>query len=180
MELLFFSFQFEDFANHNAFVLLEKYRNDFCIFNDDIQGTASVAVAGLLASLRLTGNRVSDHVIMFQGAGEVCKLFIGREYIIVLLTAIYSLIKNKILQASLGIANLCVMAMKAEGTSEKDAISKIWLVDSKGLIVNDRPEGGINEHKKVFAKNFGPVKELNQAVKAVKPSILIGLIYSAF
>lgn len=66
------------------------------------------------------------------------------------------------------------MAMLKEGTSEKDARGKIWMVDSKGLIVKNRPEGGISGHKADFAHNHAPIKDLPDIVKAIKPSILIG------
>merc|ERR1711874_310337 len=139
--------QFEDFGNHNAFRFLEKYRNSYCTFNDDIQGTASVAVAGLLASLRATNTNLSDHTFLFQGAGE----------------------------AAIGIGHLIAMAMvKNEGIPEEEALKKIWMKDSRGLIVKDRPAGGLTEHKMPFAHPHEPMKELGDIVKELKPSVLIG------
>ena len=66
------------------------------------------------------------------------------------------------------------MAMKAEGTSDEDAHKKIFMIDTKGLIVKDRPEGGISEHKAPFAQAVPHIKTLTEAVKTLKPSMLVG------
>jgi len=139
--------QFEDFGNHNAFRFLEKYRNKFCTFNDDIQGTARVAVAGVLAAVKATNTRLQDPTFLFQGAGE----------------------------ASIGIATLLAMAMeKREGVPIEEARKRIWLKDSRGLIVKGRSSGGISEHKAPFAHEHAEMAELGDMVKELKPTVLIG------
>lgn len=137
--------QFEDFGNHNAFRFLDRYRQRYCTFNDDIQGTASVALSGLYASTRITGRKFTDNKFLFVGAGE----------------------------AAAGIASLCVKAMQAEGSSLEEARSKIWMTDIDGLITKSRnlPR---DDHKYQFAKDSPPIKDLGELVKTVKPTVLIG------
>src|SRR5581483_4860373 len=137
--------QFEDFANHNAFRLLERYRDRVCCFNDDIQGTASVTLAGLYSASRLTKRPLSDQVLLFHGAGE----------------------------AAVGIARLVAGAMQAEGLSREEAIGRCWFVDSKGLVVKSRTD--LQEHKKPFAHAFRPVGALLTTVRALRPTALIGV-----
>jgi malate dehydrogenase (oxaloacetate-decarboxylating)(NADP+) len=137
--------QFEDFANHSAFHLLQKYRDSIPTFNDDIQGTASVALAGLFSALRITGGRLSDQKLLFLGAGE----------------------------AATGIADLVVAAMMAEGTSETEARLRIWLVDSRGLVVKSRK--ALSEHKLRYAHDHPPVTDFPSAIRALKPSAIIGV-----
>ncbi|CAN0900073.1 NADP-dependent malic enzyme [Linum grandiflorum] len=138
--------QFEDFANHNAFELLEKYKTTHLVFNDDIQGTASVVLSGVVASLKLLGGTLADHKFLFLGAGE----------------------------AGTGIAELIALEMsKRTNTPLDECRKRIYLVDSKGLIVKSRLES-LQHFKKPWAHEHEPVKNLLDAVHALKPTVLIG------
>lgn len=105
-----------------------------------------MAVAGVMASRRLTGKKMSDNIILFLGAGE----------------------------AAIGIANLCVTAMQVEGSSLEDARQRIWMMDIDGLLAKNRPEGKLDSHKLAYAKDHAPTKDLQGLVNEIKPSILIG------
>lgn len=137
--------QWEDFATANALRVLKTYRDRICTFNDDIQGTAAVALAGIYSALRITGGALGDQKLLFLGAGE----------------------------AGIGIGDLMVSAMVAEGMDEASARARCWYVDSKGLVVKSR--GGLAEHKKAFAHDHEPLPDLESAVKALKPTGIIGV-----
>ena len=137
--------QFEDFGNANAFRLLRRYRNDYCMFNDDIQGTAAVALAGVLSSLRVTGGRLVDQTFLFHGAGG----------------------------AGIGIATLITAAMVEEGLTPAQARARCWFVDSRGLVVSSRTD--LTENKLLFAHDAAPAADLLAAVEAVRPTVLFGV-----
>lgn len=138
--------QFEDFASKNAFRLLLQYRGTHLVFNGDIQAVGAVALGGIIASLPLTGGRFSDHVFLFRVAGET----------------------------GTGIAELfATYISKEENLSIQDARKHIWLVDSKGLVVNSRMDA-LESHKLPFAKDVPPQHDLSSAIKVVQPTALLG------
>ncbi|MEZ4514060.1 MAG: NAD-dependent malic enzyme [Chloroflexota bacterium] len=136
--------QFEDFGTLNAFGLLEKYRNQVCCFNDDIQGTASVTLAGLYTALRITGKPLSEQVLLFLGAGE----------------------------AGTGIANLVVSALTEEGMSEEEARRHCWFVDTRGLVVSSRTD--LAAYKRPFAHDHPFLPDFATAVESLRPTAIIG------
>jgi malate dehydrogenase (oxaloacetate-decarboxylating)(NADP+) len=119
--------QFEDFLTPNAYKLLNRYRNLVLCFNDDIQGTAAVALAGIMASCRVTGNVFSELRIMFLGAGS----------------------------AATGIADLLVTAFMDAGLDQKSARQRLWFVDQKGLVVKSRDD--LAAHNLPYAHDFSNV-----------------------
>lgn len=136
--------QFEDFATGNAVELLGRYRDELLCFNDDIQGTASVALAGLIASARLTKKPLAEMTYMFLGAGS----------------------------AATGIGDLLVKALVREGLSESEACKRLFYLDRKGLVTQCRADS-LPSHVKPFAADMPPMA-FPEAVKTIKPQVLIG------
>ena len=138
--------QWEDFTNDKAFPLLNRYRDEIPCFNDDIQGTGAVALAGLLGAMRIKNEKLADQRIIFWGAGS----------------------------ASVGIADMiCTGIAEESKISMEEARNRIWLIDSKGLVTTQRGDT-LQAHKVPYARDEKPIEGLLKAVQEIKPTVIIG------
>ncbi len=145
----------EDFGPSNARRLIERYRGGFCTFNDDMQGTGAITLAGILSGVRATGVPLKDHRIVIYGAGT----------------------------AGVGIADQIRDAMMLEGVGKDEASSRIWCLASHGLLVEGMPDG-MRDFQTSYARNAEEVKSwqrddtghipLDEVVRQVKPTVLVG------
>lgn len=141
--------QFEDFETEKAFNFLDRYRNKYRCFNDDIQGTGAVVLGGYIGAVNLSGVPLEDQRLVFMGAGS----------------------------AGVGVAKQLVEYYTRRGLTEQEAKNKFWLVDTKGLVTLDRGDR-LAEHKKYFARtdNSGhQFRTLEEVIEYVRPSALVGL-----
>jgi malic enzyme len=133
--------QFEDFSNNNAYPLLHKYRREHLCFNDDIQGTGAVALAGLYAALRVQGKppvALRDQKIVVMGAGS----------------------------AGLGVVFSLYHGMIAQGLKPEDAARNFWLIDKDGLLTSSRAT--LAEGQKIFARKDSELQDGLQLADVVK------------
>ena len=138
--------QFEDFQNTNAFALLDAWRDRVTCFNDDIQGTAAVVVTGLYTAVRALKQKLSDQRILFLGAGA----------------------------AATGIAHLIADAMAEDGIDRNEALKRIALFDSKGLVSSTRGDK-LAPNKVPFAQTYENTTDFAQAIRQLKPTCIIGV-----
>lgn len=147
--------QWEDFLKANALTQLKRFRDQLTTFNDDIQGTAAVVLAGIYCGLRLTGQSIRDQRLLFAGAGASAQ----------------------------GIADLFVASLVEGGLPVHEARRRIWTVDTKGLVTRDR--SGLEDFKAAYARDVDEVATwkcadrsritLEEAIANAKPTILIGV-----
>src|SRR5258708_201276 len=136
---------FEDWKGTDAIRLLKRYKDKICCYNDDIQGTAGVAVAGLIGAMNITRGKLSEQRVLMFGAGS----------------------------AGIGIANMITAAMQAEGLSNKDAVARIALFDVNGLLTEGRTD--LSGEQSVYAVSGNPTKDLVEAIRTLKSTVLIGV-----
>jgi malate dehydrogenase (oxaloacetate-decarboxylating)(NADP+) len=136
---------FEDWTGVDAVHLLERYRNRYCVYNDDVQGTAGIVVAGMINAAKIKGTKLSDEKYLFLGAGS----------------------------AGIGLADLLCSAMVEEGLTPKQAQSKVSMFDINGLLESTRTD--LVDFQKKYAHKHEPTREFVAAIESIKPTTIIGV-----
>jgi malate dehydrogenase (oxaloacetate-decarboxylating)(NADP+) len=136
---------FEDWTGVDAVHLLQRYRDKYCVYNDDVQGTAGITLAGMINVVKLKGTKLKDEKYLFLGAGS----------------------------AGIGLADLLCSALVAQGISLKDAQSRVYMFDVNGLLESSRTD--LVDFQKPYAHRHAPTKDFVAAIESIKPTTIIGV-----
>ena len=136
---------FEDWTGADAVHLLQRYRDKYCVYNDDVQGTAGITLAGMINAAKIKGTKLKDEKYLFLGAGS----------------------------AGIGLANLLCSALVAQGLSLKDAQSRVYMFDVNGLLESSRTD--LVDFQKPYAHKHAPTKDFVAAIESIKPTTIIGV-----
>jgi malate dehydrogenase (oxaloacetate-decarboxylating)(NADP+) len=136
---------FEDWTGVDAVHLLQRYRDKYCVYNDDVQGTAGITLAGMINAVKLKGTKLKDEKYLFLGAGS----------------------------AGIGLADLLCSALGAQGLSLKDAQSRVYMFDVNGLLESSRTD--LVDFQKPYAHKHAPTRDFVAAIESIKPTTIIGV-----
>jgi malate dehydrogenase (oxaloacetate-decarboxylating)(NADP+) len=136
---------FEDWTGTDAVHLLQRYRDKYCVYNDDVQGTAGITLAGMINATKLKGTKLKDEKYLFLGAGS----------------------------AGIGLADLLCSALVAQGMTLKDAQSRVHMFDINGLLESTRKD--LVDFQKPYAHQHAPTKDFVAAIESIRPTTIIGV-----
>jgi malate dehydrogenase (oxaloacetate-decarboxylating)(NADP+) len=136
---------FEDWTGVDAVHLLQRYRDKYCVYNDDVQGTAGIVLAGMINAAKIKGKKLSDEKYLFLGAGS----------------------------AGIGLADLLCTAMVQEGLTLKQAQSRVYMFDINGLLEDTRKD--LVDFQKPYAHKHAPTRDFVTAIESIKPTTIIGV-----
>jgi malate dehydrogenase (oxaloacetate-decarboxylating)(NADP+) len=136
---------FEDWTGVDAVHLLQRYRGKYCVYNDDVQGTAGITLAGMINAAKLKGTKLSDEKYLFLGAGS----------------------------AGIGLADLLCSALVAQGMTLKEAQSRVYMFDINGLLESTRKD--LVDFQKPYAHKHAPTRDFVAAIESIKPTTIIGV-----
>jgi malate dehydrogenase (oxaloacetate-decarboxylating)(NADP+) len=136
---------FEDWTGADAVHLLQRYRDKYCVYNDDVQGTAGITLTGMINATKLKGTKLKDEKYLFLGAGS----------------------------AGIGLANLLCSALVAQGLTLKEAQSSVYMFDINGLLEASRTD--LLDFQKPYAHQHAPMRDFVAAIESIKPTTIIGV-----